>query len=175
MSRETPERYRWAADLLDVQPDDRVLEIGCGLGHMADLVCERLTSGRVIAIDRSAKMVDAARERNAGYIAAGKAQIFHQDLIDSQLDRASFDKIFLFNINAFWMDPVAELREVKRLLKPKGLFHIFHEPPPGHEIKEFIDRFEMNLTRNGFEVASISVEEIETKEMAWLVSRPSPR
>jgi SAM-dependent methyltransferase len=170
--RETPERYRWAVDILAVRPDDQVLEVGCGYGHGIGLVSERLDSGRIAAIDRSDKMVEAAIESNRKHLDSGKAEILHQDLLGSLLPPASYDKIFLFNINAFWMDPAAELAQVSRLLKLDGLFYLFHQPPPDHEIEEFIERFKLNLTKNRFEICSINVETIEGKEMACLVSRP---
>ena len=175
MAREIPERYRWAVGLLNVRPDDYILEIGCGRGQMIGLIFQRLVSGRVTAIDRSGKMVDAARRSNEPYIASGKAEILFQELLDATLQPASFDKIFLFNINAFWMDPVAELAEVRRLLKPGGSFHLFHQPPPDHEIEEFVDRFKLNLEKNGFQVDSVSVESIAGTELACVVSRPSLR
>ena len=158
-----------------VRGDDSILEIGCGYGHMIGRICERLGSGRIVAIDRSLKMVEAANRANELHIASGKAQILHQDLLDSLLPPALFDKIFLFNINAFWMDPVAELAEVKRLLKPDGQFYIFHQPPPGHEIEEFVARFKINLAKNGFEIVSVKIEGVEGKEMTRVISRPSPR
>jgi SAM-dependent methyltransferase len=175
VAREVPERYHWAARLLDVGPNDHILEIGCGRGQMIGLICERLVSGRVTAIDRSGTMVDAARRSSEPYIASGKAVILFQELLDATLPPASFDKIFLFNINAFWMDPVAELAKVRRLLKSGGTFHLFHQPPPDHEIEEFVDRFKLNLEKNGFQVDSVAVESIAGTELACVVSSPSPR
>jgi trans-aconitate methyltransferase len=48
------DRLRSVVDRLAIRPDDRVLEIGCGHGVAAPLVCERLGTGRLTAVDRSA-------------------------------------------------------------------------------------------------------------------------
>ena len=49
-----PARLRWAVDFIDVQPQDHILEIGCGSGQAADLICRRLEGrGKLFAIDRS--------------------------------------------------------------------------------------------------------------------------
>lgn len=56
---------------LPLTPQARVLEIGCGPGAAARAVAVHLTSGHIVAIDRSAKAVDQARASSAGEIAAG--------------------------------------------------------------------------------------------------------
>ena len=68
------ERLRSVVEHLDILRDDRVLEIGCGHGVAATLVCERLETGHLTAIDRSPAMIAAAARRNAGFVAAGRPE-----------------------------------------------------------------------------------------------------
>lgn len=60
----------WGRVVLDRLPltgDERVLDAGCGSGRVTELLAERLPHGRVVALDASASMIEAARERLAGF------------------------------------------------------------------------------------------------------------
>ena len=170
-----PERYRWAVDILDVQPADVILEIGCGYGHSVPLICEQLTTGRLTAIDRSEKMVAAATKANKALLSSGKAEVLHCDILDNRFPDSSFDKIFLFNINVFWMDPMSELAEIGRLLKPSGRFFLFHQPPPGHDLSEFEEAFRANLVKHGFFIVQVFKEPSESTRSVALIAEPSHR
>lgn len=61
---------RWGRAVLDRLPLDggeRVLDAGCGSGRVTELLAERLPNGRVVALDASSAMIDAARERLARF------------------------------------------------------------------------------------------------------------
>lgn len=169
------ERYRWAVEILDVQPDDVILEIGCGYGHSIRLICERLAEGKLTAIDRSEKMVEAASKDSKDFHDSGKVEILHRDLLNSELVESSFDKIFLFNINVFWMDPVEELDVIRRLLKPDGRFYLFHQPPPGHDLEEFENAFRSNLSKCGFSIIDNFKDQRESVRSVALVAEPIPQ
>lgn len=170
MNRVVPERIAWAVEVLDVQPGDHILEIGCGRGFAVPPIGEKLTNGRLVAIDRSAKMVDAASNANARHIESGKASILHADLLEIDLPDRQFDKIFLFNLNVFWMDPVDELLVIRRLLKPDGKFYLFHQPPPGHKPQEFAQAFETNLRANCFLVDGVIFKQLTTADAVCVIS-----
>lgn len=60
----------WGRVVLDRLPligDERVLDAGCGSGRVTELLAERLPRGRVVALDASASMIEAARERMARF------------------------------------------------------------------------------------------------------------
>ena len=110
---------------LGVRPDDRVLEIGCGHGVAATLVCERLEGGRLTAIDRSPKMLAAARRRNASYVEAGRAEFLLGALEDIDLGARRFDTIFAVRVGLFHREPERARALVERWLAPGGALHAF--------------------------------------------------
>lgn len=123
------ERLRRVVDRLDVRPDDRVLEIGCGHGVAATMVCERLETGRLTAIDRSPKMVEAAERRNAAHVEAGRAEFLVATLEDADLGERRFDKIFAVRVGLFHREPDRARELAERWLAPGGrLVAVFDEP-----------------------------------------------
>jgi ubiquinone/menaquinone biosynthesis C-methylase UbiE len=123
------ERLQRVVDRLDIQPDDRVLEIGCGHGVAATMVCERLESGRLTAIDRSRKMVEAAARRNAAYVEADRAEFLVARLEDAELGERRFDKIFAVRVGLFHREPDRARALGERWLAPGGtLLAVFDEP-----------------------------------------------
>jgi ubiquinone/menaquinone biosynthesis C-methylase UbiE len=123
------ERLRSVVDRLDVRPDDRVLEIGCGHGVAATLVCQRLDTGRLTAVDRSEKMIEAATRRNAMYVEAGKAEFIVAALEDLDLAGRRFDKIFAVRVGLFHREPDRARGLAERWLAPGGTLAAFFDSP----------------------------------------------
>lgn len=171
MAESVPERLRWAVDLLDVQPDDKILEIGPGPGAAAALVCERLTSGRYVGIDRSAKAVESAARRNALHVGAGRADFLAMALETADLDDRRFDKVFAVNVNIFWTHPGKGVDTVTRVLKPDGLFYMFYHPPSPERNAELADRLPEILTARGFRVVATINATLETTSALCVASR----
>jgi hypothetical protein len=63
MAGKASERFVWAVDTLGVRPAERLFEVGCGHGVAVSLVCERLTTGTITAIDRSSSMMRPFKSR----------------------------------------------------------------------------------------------------------------
>ena len=107
----------WALSYLDVQPTDRVLDIGCGGGMAVKLITKVAVDGFVTGIDHSQEMVKQARRRNAAAIRAGRVDIVHGDVVTLPFDDASFDSVIGVETFYFWPDPIQSLREVHRVLR----------------------------------------------------------
>ena len=83
---------RWGSVVLDRLPlagDERVLDAGCGSGRVTEMLAARLPRGRVVALDGSAAMIEAARERLAPF--GDRVEFVVADLarplpIDGQVD-----------------------------------------------------------------------------------------
>ena len=119
-------RLTWAVETLGVEPADRVLEVGCGHGVAASLVCER--GGRLTAIDRSEKMIALATRRNQEHVAAGRARFEAVALEHADFGAERFDKVFGVHVAALWRSQAA-LAVVRAHLAPGGaLFVISQEP-----------------------------------------------
>lgn len=123
------ERLGAAVEQLDIRPDDRVLEIGCGHGVAATLVCGRLEGGRLTAIDRSAKMIRAAKRRNAAHVEAGRAEFLVARLEDLDLGERRFDRIFAARVGLFHRDPGRARGLTERWLAPGGTLSVFFDQP----------------------------------------------
>jgi ubiquinone/menaquinone biosynthesis C-methylase UbiE len=122
MARQHQPENGWTVNLLDVQPTDRILEIGFGPGIAVEAVARRASAGLVAGVDFSPTMVAAARRRNAQAVRRGTVDLRHGDAARLPFADNSFDKGYSIHSIYFWPDPLAALREVCRILKPAGLF-----------------------------------------------------
>jgi ubiquinone/menaquinone biosynthesis C-methylase UbiE len=123
------DRLRSIVEQLDIRPDDRVLEIGCGHGIAATLVCERLEDGHLTAVDRSPKMIEAAARRNAAYVEAGKAEFLVADVEDMDLGDRRFDKVFAVRVGLFHREPERARALVRKWLAPAARIYSFYDEP----------------------------------------------
>ena len=155
---QVPERLTRAVEALDVQPEDRILEIGCGRGVAAALICSCLRGGHLVAFDRSATAVAAAVARAADCVAAGTAEFRTGALEDTDpATLGSFDKVLAVNVNLFWVRPApVELGLVTELLRPHGRLHLVYEPPGPDRVVHLRQRLLTNLEQAGFTTETVS-------------------
>jgi SAM-dependent methyltransferase len=151
VTRGIPERIRWAVETLAAGGADRVLEIGGGPGVAASLICERLDSGRMLLIDRSATAIERTRGRNPEHVASGRLALETVALGDFEPGDRRFDKAFAVNVNVFWTSPATEeLARVREALAPGGTLFLFYETPSAGRAREVAAQVAETLRENGF-------------------------
>jgi ubiquinone/menaquinone biosynthesis C-methylase UbiE len=121
-------RNRWAVRLLDVQPTDRVIELGCGPGVAIAALAARAVRGLVVGVDHSQVMIRQARRRNGAAIRAGRVRLIHMPVENLSISDGPFDAALAVNTVGMWPDPTARLRELGRLLRPGGRIALVSQP-----------------------------------------------
>src|SRR5918998_839274 len=142
-----PARIVWAVGVLDVQPNDQILEIGCGPGAAAELICARLEKGKLFAIDRSESGVDRTKRRNKQYVDAGRLTVRQIDLATLRVPVKRLDKVFAFNVNLFWVrDCADEIALLHERVLPGGAVYLFYEAARPEQVPEVVRKASASLT-----------------------------
>ena len=110
----------WVIGLLEIQPGDRVLEVGFGPGVASRRIVESTPAGFIAGVDPSREMVEQARARNAQALRTGRADLRQGSAERLPFEGQQFDKAFSINSLQVWPDAVAGLREIHRVMKPGG-------------------------------------------------------
>lgn len=112
-----PQLGQAALSLLNPQPGELILDIGCGDGALSGKIAE--AGARVIGLDSSPEMVEAARAQGIDAFVADAEALG----LDHQLERfGQFDAVFS-NAALHWMlDPDAVATGVFAVLKEGGRF-----------------------------------------------------
>ena len=128
MSYETIRVNRIALEHLAVGAGEAVLDVGCGHGRTLAALERDGTAGFVAGIDPSEVMVRLASRRLRRAIAHGRAQIQRAESSRIPHPDAHFDAALAVHVLYFWPDPVVELAEIRRVLRPGGRLLLGYRP-----------------------------------------------
>lgn len=114
----------WTIEQLHIQPDHRILDLGCGAGDALAQMLRVFEHVHVTGLDRSPTIVRSALRRNRTDVQAGRADVVEGDLGTLPFPDAQFDRVFSIHTLYFWEDVPAVLAEIERVLAPGGSFVI---------------------------------------------------
>ncbi|WP_155341071.1 class I SAM-dependent methyltransferase [Acrocarpospora corrugata] len=122
------QRNLWVVSLLDVQPADRVLEIGFGPGLAIAELARHVTDGHIYGIDHSEVMVRQASKHNATAIRARRVELLHTSVDRLPRFDEPLDAIVAVNSIGFWPNPPDQLTQLRGLLRPGGRIALASQP-----------------------------------------------
>lgn len=148
-----PEKFIRALRVIDIQPSENILEIGCGTGLLAALIAEKLTTGKITALDKSKSMMMKTEQRLGHYIDAGRAMVFRKDFADFH-PKEKFDKVIAFSVNFFWKKSEIEFELLKKLMDEQSSLYVFYDAP-GKIKPSLIEAMKENLIQASFKISEV--------------------
>lgn len=135
---------------LALQPGHRVLDLATGVGAMGARLQRRCPGAHVVGVDLSATQLRAARENHP------ELPVLRGDATRLPFPDAAFERVHCSWLLEHVRDPVAVLREVRRVLKPGGFCQFvevdnatFATTPPSPEVMEVLRRLNEAQARGG--------------------------
>ena len=120
MTLKTIAHARWTANLLEIEPEDKIIEIGFGNGANTRLLLQKAIRGSVTGAEISKTAIEMAFKKNAKAISEGKVKLHLAQGNALPSENNVFDKACSVATAYVIEDPGAVFKEMFRVLKPKG-------------------------------------------------------
>src|SRR5260370_10223124 len=121
----------------DFQPDQQVLDVGCGVGTSAIAIARRL-GAKATAVDISPIMLTRTRSNVQRAGLTGQVTVTHGDILALNFPDNRFDRVVAEAVTMF-VDRPRAVRELIRVCKPGGRVlatEFFWRQPPSSEARE---------------------------------------
>ena len=113
----------FAFECINVNVNDRILDIGCGGGVNIEKFLE-ITENSVDGLDYSEVSVKESLKRNRRFVDEGRCRVIQANVSDMPIDDESYDLVSAFETIYFWPDIENTFKEDSRIIKPYGQFMI---------------------------------------------------
>src|SRR5919204_2697717 len=111
-------RHRLIADGTSLEPGTRLLEVGCGAGAVLAVLGQEFPGVQLFGVDIEPKQLAFAQQHleRAGV----EARLLQADALALPFEDGAFDHVWMMWFLEHLADPVAALREARRVLAPDG-------------------------------------------------------
>lgn len=99
-----------------LRPGLDVLDVGCGPGTITAEFAHRVAPGRVVGLDRASDVVELAADHRSENLSFAVGDVYGLDFDDD-----TFDLVHAHQLLQHLSDPVAALREMRRVCRPDGV------------------------------------------------------
>ncbi len=169
-----------------LRPGLDLLDVGCGPGTITADLATRVAPGRVVGLDRSPDVIAAAAADHPG-VTFAVGDVYALDAAD-----ASFDVVHAHQVLQHLSDPVAALREMRRVCRPDGVVAVrdsdyaaFTWDPPSPELDRWLAVYRAVARGNGAEpdagrrlkgwALAAGFGSVEVSCTVWTFSTPDER
>ena len=150
-------RTRWDATLtwrirtlLDPQPGETLIDVGCGAGHLCIALGQR--GIQCIGVDSSPAGCRVLEERDGSAVLGDMHALPHPD--------AAFDLAACSHVLEYTLEPVGFLAEVRRVLRPGGRAYVLVSRPP-ERVTLLLRPIVRHFDRVGQRQAHLDVDELK--------------
>lgn len=126
----------WGLQMLTLEDDSQVIDLGCGGGKTVQRLAIHTPKGKVFGLDYSEDCVEWANELNQPEVEEGRVVIIRGEVENTPFEMEQFDVATAVETVYFWEDRVRAFQEVYRILKPEGQFLIVNEAFPDEKHRE---------------------------------------
>jgi ubiquinone/menaquinone biosynthesis C-methylase UbiE len=110
----------WGLQHVSIEKQFTILDVGCGGGRTIRKHAAAASEGMVYGVDYAAGSVAASRAENREAIEKGRVQIERASVSQLPFPDNKFDLVSAVETIYYWPDPVRDLQEILRVLKPGG-------------------------------------------------------
>ncbi|MEM7084201.1 MAG: class I SAM-dependent methyltransferase [Pseudomonadota bacterium] len=161
MNRSNEQANLRAIELLGITASNHVLELGPGNGQFAPRILSEAVDVVYAGLDWSQEMVEIAAELNADHVKTGHVSFTQGSSESIPFKDGQFDRVLAVHTVYFWHDVQVHLREVVRVLAPRGRFCVVFGD------KAFMAR--LPFTRYGFTLYSLAAMHAQLNEAGFRV------
>ena len=174
-------------DLLDIEPDHSVLDVGCGIGGPARALAKRIGCP-VTGLDLTPDFCAVARELNFLLGLEDLVEIVEGSALDMPFEDECFDCVVTQHAAMNIEDKTTLYDEVMRVLEPGGRFGLYdimagpggdvRYPTPGASAPSFSfletpDQVRARIEASGLRL--VSWEDVTPKALAWMADQKAER
>ena len=170
-------QYNAVAENINIRETDTILDIGFGNGFLIRRLSNKVFQ-KMYGIEISPDMLNTAMRKSQKKIEQGKMELMLANVQNLPFENASIDKAYTVNTVYFWQDINKGFSEIKRTLKPNGLFlNVMYSkewldklPPTQYGFSKYtIEQIEKITIENGLKIERIF--EIQRKKSFCIIAR----